>query len=192
MIIDFEVNAPGRKAISLGVEPNWNLLMHAENVAEESMPRRILLMVRELHRRGYERLRVAPSLFASGRWTCCVTPVTNISWFNGVWECDFKVGAHYSSGQGAHCFDWTDAADDTPEQLATKFIERFPDLSEQGRGRDEAYADWYSEMLTATEPAGLVFAEDRWVLPDDELHTIGVPEGVKIPLPPPGEGGEKP
>jgi hypothetical protein len=28
--------------------------------AEETMPRRILVMVQELHRMGYERLRLAP------------------------------------------------------------------------------------------------------------------------------------
>jgi hypothetical protein len=155
--------------------------------AEETMPRRILLMVHELHRSGYERLRVAPSLFPSGRWRCGITPVTNISSFHGAWERDASFLVYYTSSQGAQCFEWTDAADDTPEQLATKFLDRFPELSEQGRGRDEAYARWYSEMLKATEPAGLIFAEDCWVLPDDQVFTIGVSEDVEIPLPPPGE-----
>jgi hypothetical protein len=114
-------------------------------------------------------------------------PVTNISSLNVAWECDPGLVVYYTNRQRAQCFKWTDAADDTPEQLATKFIDHFPELSEQGRGRDEAYARWYSEMLKATEPAGLIFAEDRWVLPDDQMFTIGVSEDVKIPLPPPGE-----
>ena len=154
---------------------------------EETMPRRILVMVHELHRRGYERLRVAPSLFASGRWMCGITPVTNISSINGEVECDPGLVVYYTNCQGVQCFEWTDAADDTPEQLATKFIDHFPELSQQGRGRDEAYALWYSEMLKATEPTGLIFAEDRWVMPDDEIVPIGVSEDVIIPPPPPGE-----
>jgi hypothetical protein len=155
--------------------------------AAESMPRRILVMVHELHRRGYERLRVAPSLFPSGRWTCGVTPVTNISVLNGAWECEPGLAVYYTNRQGAQCFDWTDAAEDTPEQLAAKFIDRLPELSEQGRGRDEAYAQWYSEMLKASEPDGLIFAQDRWVMPDDEIIPLGVSGDVVIPPPPPGE-----
>jgi hypothetical protein len=91
------------------------------------------------------------------------------------------------NSEGAQCFDWTDAANDTPEQLATKFSARFAELSEQGRGRDEAYARWYSEMLKATDPAGLIFAEDSWVMPGDEIVPIGGSEDVVIPPPPEGE-----
>jgi hypothetical protein len=155
--------------------------------ADETMPRRILVMVHELHRRGYERLRVAPSLFASGRWMCGITPVTNISYINGAWEREPSLAVYYTNSQGAQCFDWTDAADDTPEQLATKFIDHFPELSEQGRGGDEAYALWYSEMLKGTEPAGLIFAQDGWVMPDDEIVPTGISEDVIVPPPPEGE-----
>jgi hypothetical protein len=57
------------------------------------------------------------------------------------------------------------------------------------RRRNEAYARWYSEALKATEPAGLIFVEDRWVVPDDQIFTIGVLEDVKIRLPPSGRSG---
>ena len=104
---------------------------------EETMPRRLMLMVHELHRRGYERLRAALGLSPSGcYWRFGVTPASNISVSHGALHCDSEPIARYTTGQGAHCFGWADAAGDSPGRLAVKFLERFAELSEEGRCLD--------------------------------------------------------
>ena len=67
--------------------------------------------------------------------------------------------AHYTSAAGAEFFDWTDAALDSPSGLARKFIGRFAQIVEAGRGSDWLYAGWYVEMLHLTY--GL-FANDHY------------------------------
>jgi hypothetical protein len=162
--------------------------------AAMTMPRRLLLMVHELHGRGYQRLRIAPGLSPSGcHWRCAVTPVTNISRSNGAMLWDYEAAvARYTTGQGTQCFGWTDAVDDPPGQLATKFLDRYAELCEGGRGRDESYARWYSGMLAATEPGGLIYAYADRAIPEDLLPVLGASEEVWIPPPPPGEGGIEP
>ena len=78
----------------------------------------------------------------------------------------------------------------SPEALATKFQERFAALCEEGKGRDQAYARWYSEMLEATEPDGLIYAFADWPSPDDGLAVLNMPEDARVPFPPPGEASE--
>jgi hypothetical protein len=46
---------------------------------EAAVYRKALLMVGELHVRGYQRLRIAPGMSASGcYWRCSVTPAAHI------------------------------------------------------------------------------------------------------------------
>ncbi len=121
--------------------------------------RKLLLMVNELHRRGYQRLRIVPGMSPCGEhWRCSITPVTNVSVKHGArlveWE---HLTAHYTSADGAKYFGWT-------------------------------YAGWYQEMLGLTFPNLLPIAYREEGCPQDKLLTIG-PDGetpVIIPLPPPG------
>jgi DNA-binding transcriptional ArsR family regulator len=100
--------------------------------------RRVLLMVRELHRRGFERLRIAPGLSPSGlHWLCTITPCDDVRGDHGalaLGEC--CLAARYASGQGARFFDWADAESDLPAMLADKFLDRFPGLSDLSSGSD--------------------------------------------------------
>jgi hypothetical protein len=113
--------------------------------------RRVLLMARELHRLGFERLRIGPGLSASGTaWRVDITAA-------GGSRRD-KAAAHYSTRQGISFFGWDDAATDSPAQLAGKFLERFPALADAGRGADPSYASWYERMIEATAPTGLPYA----------------------------------
>src|SRR5437016_1566977 len=114
--------------------------------------RKVLAMVTELHVRGYQRLRIAPGMSASGcSWRCSITPATNISNRHGArmlsWD---TLAAHYSSSQEREYFEWKDAAHASPSRLARIFIERFPEIAEAGRGSDWIYAGWYLEMLNLT------------------------------------------
>ena len=151
---------------------------------------RILLRVHELHKLGYQRLRIVPGMAPSGMyWRCSVTHVGNILARHGaMWKEHDRETAHYSTGDGNVYFGWEDARRDTARQLAVKFIERFRDIANKGLGADWPYAGWYVQMLG--------FA-DRGVFPLSYSDSYGEPnprylettEGFDsgLPMPPGGE-----
>jgi predicted RNase H-like nuclease len=152
--------------------------------AEIRSGRRILRMVQELHLRGYQRVRIAPSLSPSGTsWRCDIAVASNIDPTHGARLLEWDCAAHYSSSTGNRCFDWTDADRVSPSRLADLFVERFPRLAEAGAGSDWAYAGWYVEMLYITYPVALPIASADYQLPTDHLPCIGGSE-TRIPLPP--------
>lgn len=155
--------------------------------------RKVLRMVTELHVRGFQRLRIAPSMAPSGcYWRCSITPVTNISNRHGgrmlSWD---TLAAHYSSADKRKYFGWADAAHVTPSRLANLFIERFPRIAEAGRGSDWVYAGRYLEMLGLTYPHSFPIAYADWNSPLDYLASVGQRSDIRIPLPPPGWGPEE-
>jgi len=151
---------------------------------------RLLMMVHELHKVGYQRLRIAPSMAPSGMfWRCSITHIGNISATNGALlhycDCD---SADYSSGQGNTYFGWKDARRDTARQLAAKFLERFPEISEKGKGEDWTYAGWYVQMLGIAERGALPVAIADWYSEPDP-RWLPTTEGFEsgLPMPPVGE-----
>ena len=127
--------------------------------------RRVMQMVGELHRMGYERLRIVPGMAPSGMyWRCGVTHVGNILKSDGAMAVDFdRDMADYTTGSVDLFFGWGDAKDDTPVQLAEKFLERKPEIAELGIGEDPEYAAWYREMLEwCVEEDEFPVAYDDW------------------------------
>jgi hypothetical protein len=160
---------------------------------QASTARKMLLLVSELHLRGLQLLRACVMMNASGTsWRCSIAPVSLVSTANGAlltqagW--DSPTVAHYTSADENAYFGWKDAAYDTPSALARKFIERFPEAAEAGRGSDWLYAGWYVEMLHLTYPNQFPYAMADWDLPVGYLDTVSpvAGEAVKVPLPPPG------
>lgn len=119
---------------------------------------RVVAMVHELHKVGYQRIRVIPQEAPSGNhWRCHVTHAGNIL-ADGHSLKNFDpnqrgVVAHYSTGQAQEYFGWHDAAKCTARELAVLFLERFPDIANQGQGRDWLYAGWLTDFLGHMENA---------------------------------------
>lgn len=122
---------------------------------------RLLRMVHELHKLGYQRLRIAPCMAPSGMyWRCSITHAANTLPNHGARMrngTDLEV-VHYSSSQSNQYFGWDDAQQDTARQLAAKFIERFPKLAQKGDGIDWPYAGWYVQMMGFSERGSLPIA----------------------------------
>ena len=162
-----------------------------ERAAREA--RKVLLLVSELHLRGCQLLRACVAMSPSGTsWRCSIAPSSLVSSTNGALLADGAWGsplvAHYSSAAGSEYFGWTDATHYTPSGLARKFLHRYPDIVEAGRGSDWLYVGWYVEMLHLTYPNHLPFAMADWETSVDHLDTISLVAytGVQVPLPPPG------
>ena len=151
---------------------------------------KVLFMVAELHRMGYQRLRIAPGISPSGiYWRCGVTHVDNIRPDHGAMAMDESSDlTTYSSAAGDHFFGWDDAGDDSPDELARKFIERFPVIARLGRGDDEDYARWYESVVSLARSGDLPYAYSDWQGDHEEgiLPTVG--KTVRLAMPPGGDG----
>ena len=128
----------------------------------------ILKMIGELHDRGFEAIRLCPSLSNSGvHWIAWLTSVEHVLPNHGAILHPTAMmqamksapneaeAACYTSAQGTKYFGWADATEDLPAQLADKFVERFPEVCAAGRQADTQYVQWYKSMLVETEPEGL-------------------------------------
>lgn len=120
---------------------------------------RVVSMVHELHKVGYQKIRIIPQEAPNGsQWRCQVTSAENVL-SDGITLRDFDMGqrgvvAHYSTGQGTSYFGWQDASELSARALAALFLERFPDIRVKGQGRDWIYAGWLTDFLGRMESAG--------------------------------------
>ena len=147
---------------------------------------RVLAMVHELHKQGYQNIGLYPGYSPSGcHWRCMITPVTFLRIENGGLDLRVKDGllvAHHSSGASGNLyFGWEDARHDTARELSAKFVQRFPQLADAGRGRNYAYAGWFVELLGRSETGELPIAFGDYL----EFHgTLKTTCHGEIPLPP--------
>lgn len=107
---------------------------------------RVIRMVGELHRMGYQRLRIMPYKHPMA-WRLAVAPHEYFSEKNGAFIPHNMWGDIPITGAGSLYFGWEDAKTDDARDLAEKFVSRFPDMAKQGWGRDWAYAGWLAELI---------------------------------------------
>ncbi|WP_076600580.1 hypothetical protein [Aromatoleum tolulyticum] len=115
-------------------------------------------MVSELHRMGFQRLRIMPYEHPLA-WRLAVAPRDGFSLRNGASLKDnaWEGVPIYSSAGGGNCyFDWQDAKSDNARALAEKFLLRFADVAKRGAGRDWQYAGWLSELVGVLEGGDLL------------------------------------
>jgi len=163
--------------------------MNIEMETQHRSSLRVLRLVHELHKQGYQRLRIAPGMAPSGcYWRCSITSKSNILRSHGAMLKDFdRAVAHYSSGQDNEYFGWTDAKSDDVKELAAKFMNRFPEVIEASLGDDWSYAGWYVRMLGYAEREMLPIAYADWyVSPDPRFLPIWGHDS-DLPMPPPGD-----
>lgn len=112
---------------------------------------RLLSMVHELHKAGYQRLRVACGWDVEGTtWRARLMPSSQVS-DDGWSPISSATGVDYSTADGKAYFGWADTAGDDARSLANKFITRFPELSHEASGQDWGYAGWFSMILGEAE-----------------------------------------
>jgi hypothetical protein len=131
---------------------------------------RVLAMVHELHKAGYQLLRISAGLSPEGtHWCCHITSADNIA-ENG-WEVadEGEEVLSYSTSDGDLFFGVAGSPGKTARELADMFQARFPELMGRAMGQDREYAGWYVGMLGAAEHGHLpIFFSDHELEPVQE------------------------
>ncbi len=136
-----------------GPEELLELMVSTEPSSDPTVKRatRLLAMVHELHKAGFQRLRIAAGWDPLGQhWRARLMPASTVSedgWspVSQTWRAD------YSSEQGKAYFGWSDATSDDARALANKFLVRFPELAGRCEGQDWSYAGWFAMVLGRAE-----------------------------------------
>lgn len=114
----------------------------------------VVEMVHELHKAGYQLLRISPGLSPSGiHWRCPITCAANVKPDGfSVINSDTASGLFvpYTSAEPG-CFGWADAEHMVARELAARFLSEFQPLAQAGFGRDWPYAGWLTEVLGVVE-----------------------------------------
>jgi hypothetical protein len=105
---------------------------------------RSIRMVSELHRMGYQQLRIMPYSHPLG-WRLAIDSADYFCLKNGAVISKGTVPQDRVVSSGGHF--WDDSRSDNARVLAEKFVQRFPSLAARGRGRDWCYAGWLSELV---------------------------------------------
>jgi hypothetical protein len=134
---------------------------------------RVLRMVSDLHRMGFQKLRVMPYVHPLA-YRVAVAPA---EWFlaaNGIALRDEELGraAVYSSASENRFFDWSDATQDTSIQLAAKFVQRFPEVAARGSGSDWKYAGWLADLIGVLATGDWLPVARREYMSDEELRKL--------------------
>ena len=129
---------------------------------------RILAMVGEFHKLGYQQLRVMPFMAPSGNhWRYVIGPINFFYRNHGAilapqfqMTIDNEVQttapvARYTSADINQYFGWGDAKADNARSLADKFLKRFSVLANSGKGWDYRYGGWYEQLLGLAEAGWL-------------------------------------
>lgn len=137
---------------------------------------RVIRMVSELHRMGYQRARIMPFEYPLA-YRVYIGPAEifsarNYAYFEATED---ECYAGYSSASDNHYFDWPDATADSARALADKFVQRFPAIISRCAGGDWAYAGWLADLLGVLEknPGRLPIVMSEFMDPAGEaLHQL--------------------
>jgi hypothetical protein len=159
-----------------------------ELLAAAANARRLLLMVAELHKLGYEGLRATPFMSPSGcYWRCAIVPANMTDPAHGARLADnvvYETLPRYSSGDEDNYFGWANMRPKTPLILAKRFIVEFAKFAEQGKHPDPAYVRWFSNMLESTAPHGVIYAFADMESPVDRMFTSFCDKNITVRVPP--------
>ena len=80
-------------------------------------------MVHELHKAGYQRLRICPGIGGPGAWRCAISPVSNTRKEHGaLFRDETRLVARHAEASDNEYFGWRDAKTDTARELAAKLL----------------------------------------------------------------------
>lgn len=129
----------------------------------------LLYIVSELHTRGYQKLRLIPSVSPTGlSWRCnylaenTVEQVIASNWLNGVFNISEKQTL-------------------TISELTDRFESEHIEFVKSCSGRNEEYVDWYNQMLNQLQVGELPYSYSDYFSPTDFWSTSANNEIKTLP-----------
>ena len=118
-----------------------------------------------LHKRGYELIRVCPSISPSGcYWRCFISTKDNFDKTYGIEPEPItnEEGMFYSTGAEYEYFRnykgrWVSA-----NKLAEELLKRFPFLESKGKGKDPDYMIWFEKFFSKITDCLFPYAWDDY------------------------------
>lgn len=144
-----------------------------------------LQMVHELHRMGYQKLRVFP-YEGPNFWRCTLLAINNVDFNRNHFPIDEDKAIHYSEAGGYRYLDWEDCERESPFELACRFVREKSEFLRDCQGSDPAYVQWYIELLGFAAAGRLPSFGGRGF---DDFSNMGTLLGRDLPNPP-VPGGE--
>lgn len=123
---------------------------------------KLLQMVAVLHKRGYEKLRVVPSVAPSGMsWRCVF-----------VWRKNPEHDESFiASGWLAEVETMGEEIKQSPEELADLFEQENPEFLNRIKGENPEYVGWYKNMINRLDYGEIPYAFGDYFQPQGFWRT---------------------
>lgn len=118
-----------------------------------------------LHQRGYELIRVFPSVAPSGcYWRCFISTKDNFDKTYGIKPEPIinKEGVYYSTGALYEYFENFKGKRASLDNIADELLKRFPFLETKGKGQDPDYMLWFQKFLSNVKSGNLPYVMDDY------------------------------
>ena len=184
----------------MGRTPHWtdrhwdnqkilSLLKAMDRAYNFNSYRRFIRTIEELHRMGYEKIRICPCTSPNGMaWRCTITTKENTSK-----KCGAMLAGKYDEDETVRSngnFKWN-MMEMGPYDNALKFVKVYPQIAAKGRGEDNEYASWFKTVVRECYHYNLPTTYEDYYncLEDRKIRLLG-PNSSKrtLPFPPPGDG----
>ncbi|GGH40938.1 hypothetical protein IA57_02590 [Mangrovimonas yunxiaonensis] len=122
---------------------------------------KLLFMAQEIHKRGFGKLRIIPSVSPSGMY----------------WRCNFVDEAKRNSFIASNWllnYEKEDSEQEielTAQELADLFMKENIKFIDHCKGRNQAYEKWYANMLEQLTADELPYAFADWEIPENTWQT---------------------
>ena len=141
-------------------------------------------VIAELHNRGYELLRLCPSLSPSGcSWRCIATTRDNTYEQCGAICANLNWGATVVNVSNGMLFKDADDGLDIPI-AADRFCKEYPELVEASKGSDPEYKRWFRRALHLAQQGQIFYCFEDMCSCFHRGRMLGTAE--PLPFPPAG------
>ena len=126
-------------------------------------------MVKELHKRGYGKLQVMPSVSPNGMsWRC--------SFYNDLRQNPYPASIWLEKYEYEI---FQDEIIHAAQKLADFYVKDNMEFIEQCKGKNDEYVKWYCEMVDNLEAEELPYAFDDYYSPTNDLWNTSKDKKIK-------------
>jgi len=148
---------------------------------------RYFLVIEELHRMGYELIRVCPCVSPNGLSWRCATTVKKFTLKNcgAIYRGPEHTAAQTCDGK----FKFGDCEGMTTHEIAELFLEKYPHLAQWGKGKDPEYVSWFKKAtdLALRGYVFYAFSDGESCFKNAHQMLLSGNSDFTLPFPPPGE-----